>query len=175
MNAVSEELNLTLSSLSETKAFGRKLGGELGPFANARDGETLVLFFGPMAAGKTTLIKAVCEALGISSEAVISPTYTLVNIYPGKTTVYHVDLYRIENPEALWEMDRSDWINPQGMTLVEWPERGEPILEGEDALEIHMVPLENPDDETRQSEARQVRIVARGQSFASLRTSLAQS
>ena len=98
----------------------------------------LCLFFGEMGAGKTTLIKAVCEGLGIAPQHVISPTYTLVNIYPGRVSVYHVDLFRIEDAEAMLELDRDDWINPAGPTLIEWPQLALPLLQGEAALELHL-------------------------------------
>jgi tRNA threonylcarbamoyladenosine biosynthesis protein TsaE len=71
---------------------------------------------------------------------VTSPTYTLVNVYPGPRSVYHVDLFRLERPEALLELDREDWVNPDGPTLVEWPEHARPLLAGEDVLELSLTP-----------------------------------
>jgi tRNA threonylcarbamoyladenosine biosynthesis protein TsaE len=54
-------------------------------------------------------------------EIVTSPTYTLVNIYPGDWPVFHVDLYRLNAPEDLDDFDREDLISAEGVTLVEWP------------------------------------------------------
>ncbi len=130
-------LTLPLDSLDRTRAVGMALGGALPERA-------LCLFFGEMGAGKTTLIKAVCEGLGIAPEHVISPTYTLVNIYPGRVSVYHVDLFRIEDAEALLELDRGDWINLAGPTLIEWPELALPLLQGEDALELRLTAPPHP-------------------------------
>ena len=124
-------LKLNLQSQAATREAGIALGRALPERA-------ICLFFGEMAAGKTTLIKAVCEGLGIAPENVISPTYTLVNIYPGPPPVYHVDLFRIEQPEAMLELDRDDWINPGGPTLIEWPEAALPLLEGESVLQVRM-------------------------------------
>ncbi len=96
----------------------------------------LIAVVGPNGAGKTTLLKAVCEGLGIAPQLVTSPTYTLVNVYPGARSVYHVDLYRLETPEALLELERDDWVQPDGVTLIEWPELARPLLAGEAVLEL---------------------------------------
>jgi len=98
----------------------------------------IVLCSGGLGAGKTTLIKAICEGLGIAPHLVTSPTYTLVNVYPGSRSVYHVDLYRLESPEALLELDPADWVNPDGMTLIEWPEAARPLLAGQAVLELEL-------------------------------------
>ncbi|MCZ6728070.1 MAG: tRNA (adenosine(37)-N6)-threonylcarbamoyltransferase complex ATPase subunit type 1 TsaE, partial [SAR324 cluster bacterium] len=82
---MAHQLTLSLPTLQETRQTGMALGGAL-------ERGALCLFFGEMAAGKTTLIKSICAGMGIPAENVISPTYTLVNIYPATPTVYHVDL-----------------------------------------------------------------------------------
>jgi tRNA threonylcarbamoyladenosine biosynthesis protein TsaE len=118
-----------LESLAATRAAGLALARALPPRA-------IVLCSGGLAAGKTTLIKAVCEGLGIAPQLVTSPTYTLVNVYPGPHPVYHVDLYRLETPEALLELDAEDWVNPDGVTLIEWPQAARPLLAGRAVLEL---------------------------------------
>jgi tRNA threonylcarbamoyladenosine biosynthesis protein TsaE len=128
---MTEPLEIELDALDATRRVGMALG-------RALPRRAVCLFFGEMAAGKTTLIKAVCEGLGIAPENVISPTYTLVNIYPAARRVYHVDLFRIEQPEALLEMDRGDWVNPDGPTLIEWPEAALPLLAGEAPLSLRL-------------------------------------
>jgi tRNA threonylcarbamoyladenosine biosynthesis protein TsaE len=120
---------LTLRAAEDTRAAGLVLG----PALPAR---ALVLLRGELGSGKTTLVKAACEGLGIAPATVISPTYTLVNIYPGRPTLYHVDLFRLERPEAMGELDERDWINPDGPTFIEWPEIAEPLLAGRPALRI---------------------------------------
>ncbi|HEX7939523.1 MAG TPA: tRNA (adenosine(37)-N6)-threonylcarbamoyltransferase complex ATPase subunit type 1 TsaE [Gemmatimonadaceae bacterium] len=132
----SPELTLTLRGVEETRRAGLALGRALPPRA-------LILLSGEMGAGKTTLAKAICEALGVKPEIVISPTYTLVNVYPrtaaGTTgTVYHVDLYRMERTEALLELDRDDWIHPEGVTLMEWPDVARPLLADEAVLDVRL-------------------------------------
>lgn len=151
----------------------RRAGLALGRALPAR---ALVLLSGPLAAGKTTLAKAVCEALGVAPHVVISPTYTLVNVYPRGSsatagTVYHVDLYRLERPEVLLDMDRDDWIHPEGVTLIEWPEVARPLLEGAPALEIE---LRDAGPARRALEARGDSAVY-GAALAALRTLGAQA
>jgi len=122
-------ISLFLPSSADTRAAGLALGRSL-------PHDAIVLLRGDLGSGKTTLIKAICESLGIVPAVVISPTYTLVNIYPGSPTVYHVDLYRLERADALTELDEGDWLNPGGPTFIEWPELAAPMLAGRATLSI---------------------------------------
>ena len=92
-----------------------------------------MLFWGEMGSGKTTFIKDLCSGLGVLPEKVTSPTYTLVNIYKCNWDIFHVDLFRLTNPEQLYDMDRADIIADQGVTMVNWPQMlryltNEPVL-----------------------------------------------
>ena len=109
------KITLNLSSLENTDTVARKLSGALFPGA-------IILFWGIMGSGKTTFAKSLCAGLGVLPEIVTSPTYTIVNIYPGDWTVFHVDLYRLNAPEELDDFDREDLITDEGVTLVEWPQ-----------------------------------------------------
>ena len=109
------KLILDLSSLENTDAVARKIAAHLLPGA-------ILLFWGSMGAGKTTFAKSLCAGLGVLPEIVTSPTYTLVNIYPGDWTVFHVDLFRLNASEELDDFDRDDLITDEGITLVEWPQ-----------------------------------------------------
>ena len=109
------KLILELNSLEITDVVARKTAAHLFPGA-------ILLFWGPMGAGKTTFAKSLCAGLGIPHETVISPTYTMVNIYSGKWTILHVDLFRLTAPEQLDDFDREDLFADDGITLVEWPE-----------------------------------------------------
>ena len=120
-----------LGSLDITRRVGLAIGAAL-------PARAILLFFGGLGAGKTTLIKSICEGLGIAPATVISPTYTLVNTYPGTVPVFHADLLRLEGPQALAEMDRGDWLNPAGPTLIEWPQAALPWLEGEPVLRLDL-------------------------------------
>lgn len=154
---MSQSLQIELDCLATTRRVGLVLGGGLPERA-------LCLFFGEMGTGKTTLIKSVCEGLGIAPENVISPTYTIVNIYPAERSVYHVDLFRIEEPEALLEMDRDDWINPAGPTLIEWPRAALPLLEGETPLELHLA-MDEQSARDGEPNRRRLRVAGSGRVF----------
>lgn len=113
----------TTTSAEETVALGRELAQQLQP------GDILALY-GDLGAGKTHLVKGICEGLGITPGTVTSPTFTLVNEYAGSLPVYHFDVYRIERIEELFELGYEDYFFSDGVTLVEWPEKIESLLPG---------------------------------------------
>ena len=97
----------------------------------------LVLFRGPLGAGKTTLIRALIGALGVAG-TVRSPTYTLVEPYTlGGIDLYHVDLYRLRESAELDDLGFADLLDDRSLCLVEWPERA-PGLAGRADLLIDM-------------------------------------
>ncbi|QNF33325.1 tRNA (adenosine(37)-N6)-threonylcarbamoyltransferase complex ATPase subunit type 1 TsaE [Adhaeribacter swui] len=87
------------------------------------------LFEGDMAAGKTTFIKAICEVKGVT-DAVSSPTYSLVNEYETDTgeRLYHFDFYRINSEEEAMEMGALDYLDSGNLCLIEWPSRIKSLL-----------------------------------------------
>ncbi len=88
----------------------------------------IILFEGEMGAGKTTLIKQLVTALG-STDAVQSPTYTIVNTYTTtKEPIYHFDLYRITDIEELYDIGFEDYLNSNHWVFIEWPEIAKPFL-----------------------------------------------
>jgi len=105
-------------SADETIAFGRKLSAELTP-------PLIVLLRGDLGAGKTTLVKGIAEGFGAArAEDVTSPTFTLVHEYRGpQTTLYHVDLYRIDTERELETLGLDDLRAPNCITLIEWGEK----------------------------------------------------
>jgi len=110
-----------LNSPEETMQFGRALAKSLSE-------GSVVCFEGDLAAGKTTLIKGLVSAYAdYPEEKVNSPTFVLLNIYEGDRTVYHFDLYRLEDPDEFLIMG-FDEMWGRGMTCVEWPERILPHL-----------------------------------------------
>ena len=89
----------------------------------------ILLFYGPMGAGKTTLIKEIARQLGVN-DVTSSPTFSLVNEYLSDTgdTLYHFDFYRIENEEEAYDMGVEEYLDSGCWCLVEWPEKVENLL-----------------------------------------------
>lgn len=112
----------TSLSAEETFDLGRRMGKRL------RKGH-IVALFGELGAGKTLLVKGLSMGFGtINSEAVQSPTFIYLNIYQGQATVYHFDLYRLEDTDAFLSMGFEDYFFQNGLCCVEWAERITPIL-----------------------------------------------
>jgi tRNA threonylcarbamoyladenosine biosynthesis protein TsaE len=102
----------------DTFNFGRRLGEQL------KGGEILLLS-GPLGAGKTIFVKGLATALGIDREEVTSPTFTLVNPYAGTLTLYHIDLYRLDDgPSAAHAVDLEELLSDEkAVIVIEWAER----------------------------------------------------
>ena len=86
-------------------------------------------FYGSMGAGKTTIIKAVCEVLG-AIDIISSPTFTLVNEYrtSGGETLFHIDFYRIKKQEEVYDFGVEEYLTGDSYCFMEWPELIEEIL-----------------------------------------------
>ncbi|MBR5236143.1 MAG: tRNA (adenosine(37)-N6)-threonylcarbamoyltransferase complex ATPase subunit type 1 TsaE [Clostridia bacterium] len=83
---------------------------------------------GELGVGKTVFAQGLCAQLGIR-EPVSSPTFTLVNEYEGEgCRVFHFDLYRIEEPEELYEIGFEEMISSDAIVLIEWPEQAGELL-----------------------------------------------
>lgn len=97
--------------------------------AGAIKDNKVVLFYGEMGAGKTTLIKEICKQLGVT-DSMSSPTFALVNEYQTKDngTVYHFDLYRIKNTEECLDIGMEEYVYSGNYCFIEWPETAVPLL-----------------------------------------------
>ena len=103
---------------------------------------TVFAFYGKMGAGKTTFIKAICEALGVD-DVITSPTFAIVNEYTAEDgPVYHFDFYRIKKLEEVYDMGFEDYFYSGALCLIEWPELIEEVLP-EDAVKVSIT--ENAD------------------------------
>ena len=100
-------------------------GGRLATSRSPKDTALAVLYLtGELGAGKTTFARGFLRALGVA-EAVPSPTYTLLELYPvGALTVVHVDLYRMRDAAELESLGLREWARTGHVWLIEWPERG---------------------------------------------------
>lgn len=96
--------------------------------AEAMDGRSVVAFFGPMGAGKTTLIREIVALAG-SEDNVTSPTFAIVNQYSADgEPIFHFDFYRIDRPEEAFDLGYEEYFYSGALCLVEWPEKIEGLL-----------------------------------------------
>ena len=134
-------MELKINSLEEISAVAEEF------IRLAMQEDTVFAFNGQMGAGKTTFIKALCEALGVS-EPVTSPTFAIVNEYRSDETgelIYHFDFYRIKKLEEAYDMGCEDYFYSGAVCLIEWPELVEDLLPGNTIW----VDIKVNDDETR--------------------------
>jgi tRNA threonylcarbamoyladenosine biosynthesis protein TsaE len=104
------------NSPAETKAIGRQVAENIGV------GSVLALK-GDLGSGKTLFVKGVVAGLGSSAD-VTSPTFTIVHEYRGgRLPVYHFDLFRVENPQALARLGLDDYFFGDGISVIEWADR----------------------------------------------------
>ena len=96
-----------------------KIGKWIGE--NAKPGD-IILLYGDLGSGKTVLSKGIAHGAGVSG-VVTSPTFTLMNVYMGRLPVYHFDIYRINDPEELFDLDYEDYFYGNGVSIVEWPDK----------------------------------------------------
>jgi tRNA threonylcarbamoyladenosine biosynthesis protein TsaE len=101
-------------SAAETEEIGARLASELRP-------GDVVLVSGELGAGKTTLIRGACRALGVEGP-VRSPTFTIGSRYRGRVAVTHLDLYRLDDLAAEVPGLLDDYLVPDAVTFIEWPD-----------------------------------------------------
>lgn len=112
------------NSAEETFAFGKKIGMEALPGA-------VITLSGDLGVGKTVFAQGLAKGLGID-DAITSPTFTIVQVYEeGRLPLYHFDVYRIADPDEMYEIGFEDYFYGQGVTLIEWAELIDELLPSE--------------------------------------------
>src|SRR5437667_1838541 len=115
-------VEIIVSDLAGTEALGRRLAGVL-------FGGAVVALIGPLGAGKTHLVRAIAEGLGIVDARVVSsPTFVLIQEYAARLPVYHFDAYRLRSAEDFFDLGAHEYFEGSGVCLVEWADRVEACL-----------------------------------------------
>jgi tRNA threonylcarbamoyladenosine biosynthesis protein TsaE len=130
-----EGMSCTLDSISHSAAQTQRLGMRLGELL--RGGE-LILLNGQLGTGKTTFAQGLAQGMGISAN-INSPTFTLLKEYAGRIesqsgngsaphhgpALYHFDLYRLDNPEEIFDLGFEEYFTSDGVCVVEWAEKAD--------------------------------------------------
>ena len=127
-------------SPAETEGLGCRLGRTLGPGA-------VVAYFGGLGMGKTAFTRGLARGLGCRGR-VTSPTFTIVNEYDGPTPLFHFDMYRLADADALFDIGWEDYLDRGGVCAVEWSENVAEALP-EDTVWVDLRRLEGEDNGRR--------------------------
>lgn len=123
---------IVIKSLQELESAAKRFLEEI-------RGNSLIAFYGPMGAGKTTFITALCRELGVREDAVSSPTFAIVNEYRAASgdSIFHFDFYRIEDAREALDIGLYDYLDSGCLCFMEWPENVQALLP-EETLAVHI-------------------------------------
>jgi tRNA threonylcarbamoyladenosine biosynthesis protein TsaE len=129
-------MEIITSSINETINFGKNLAAKLA-------GGDVVLLYGELGAGKTTLVKGLAAGIGVKSE-ITSPTFSLMNVYPaGEVNLVHIDTYRLKNEQELIDIGVEDYLSrPDSVCVIEWPEKISGLLQNKKTTAITIEHIE---------------------------------
>ncbi|GAA0700901.1 tRNA (adenosine(37)-N6)-threonylcarbamoyltransferase complex ATPase subunit type 1 TsaE [Paraclostridium ghonii] len=116
-------IKIYLENEEQTREIGFKLGQLLTP-------KSVVCLIGDLGAGKTTMTKSLAKSLEVDDD-ITSPTFTIVNEYEGKMPLYHFDVYRIGSSDEMYDIGFDEYINGDGVCIIEWANLIEDILPDE--------------------------------------------
>ena len=153
---------IILKTRAEAAVFGVTLGGLL------QAGDCVALI-GDLGAGKTTLTKAIARGMGIAAP-VTSPTYILVQEYPGRIPLFHADPYRLENPADALDFGFEEYFLRGGVVIVEWADKVAELLP-EERLTLHLEIAGEPDEDGEAP--RELEITAAGTRYEQMKRELA--
>lgn len=120
------DLLIITNSPAETEELGVRLGRLAWPGA-------VFWLVGKLGAGKTCLTRGIALGLGVDG-SVLSPSFVLVRELPGRIPLYHADLYRLDSPAELAELGLEEYICGEGLTVIEWADKGRGFLPAEHLL-----------------------------------------
>lgn len=106
------ETVITTNSPEETRALGMQMGADLEPGA-------VLCLYGDLGAGKTAFTSGLAQGLGVT-DYVTSPTFTIVNEYEGRIPLFHFDVYRVYDPDELYEIGFEEYFSRGGVVCIEW-------------------------------------------------------
>ena len=150
MSSAATTVSISLHDEGATRAFGAALAAASTPGA-------VILLRGPLGAGKTTLVDGFAQALDAGRAT--SPTFVIAHLYEhGRMLIWHVDLYRIDEPGEVAALDLAQYLAEDAITLVEWPERAGDMWPA-DALSVEL---------SVENDGRRARITAQGERWLSL-------
>ncbi len=117
-----KEHTIRIKGLEEYQQAAREFIGQM-------QGARIFAFYGKMGSGKTTLIKSICEELGVE-DSINSPTFAIVNEYEDREhrTIFHFDFYRIKSLEEVYNMGYEEYVYSDAICFMEWPELIEELL-----------------------------------------------
>lgn len=139
-----------------------EIGQLLGKLLDAGDA---VCLYGDLGAGKTNFTYGIARGLDVQEQYITSPTFTFVNEYKGRIPLYHMDLYRLKGPDELENIGFDEYIESDGVTVIEWADRAEDELPAE-CLSVY---LSHVDDHSRE-----VGFLAEGERYKKLMEELMQ-
>lgn len=105
-------VKIYLDGEEQTKEIGYRLGKLLTP-------GSVICLIGDLGAGKTTMTQSLAKAIGVD-DYITSPTFTIVNEYEGNMPLYHFDVYRIGSSEEMYDIGYDEYINSDGVCIIEW-------------------------------------------------------
>ncbi len=140
---------------AQTQALGRRLGEATQP-------GDLILLVGELGTGKTCLTQGIAQGLGIEAY-VRSPTFVLATEYRGRLMLYHIDLYRIDDPREALDLGMDEYVEGKGVCVIEWADKALPIFPAEH-LQVEL--------SHQSAQARALRFTAHGHRHAQLLDSI---
>ena len=123
-------------SEAETVAFGKE-------FAEQIPVPAVICLYGELGAGKTAFVRGLASGLGIKA-SVSSPTFTIVNEYPGDPELIHFDMYRLHDADELFDIGWEDYLRRNAVLVIEWSENVQEAFDGSE-ISVHIAKLSDTD------------------------------